>query len=167
VPLEGLNAFHDKRVYILSVDQYHNDQYYKPLWFSVYFTLCYLCSIQDSHVLWRTSGLAIKSRTSLLSIFLVLSHMFRYNVYIKDMRRWTPWRYVIDVHDTLLQAMLRHTALLATLCHFVVTNGFQDGNWKVLTLCPWFESDILRNYKSVLNEIWFQMLPRIWLIWST
>jgi hypothetical protein len=47
---------------------------------------------------------------------------------------------------------------------FVVTNGFQDGNWEVLTLCPWFESDFLRNYKSVLIEIWFQMLPRIWLI---
>jgi hypothetical protein len=68
------------------------------------------------------------------------------------------------MYDTLLQATLQRTALLVTLRHFVVTNGFQDGNWEVLTLCPWFESDFHRNYKSVLNEIWFQMLPRIWLI---
>jgi hypothetical protein len=40
----------------------------------------------------------------------------------------------------LLQAMLQRTALLVTLRHFVLTNGFQDGNWEVLTLCPWFES---------------------------
>jgi hypothetical protein len=38
---------------------------------------------------------------------------------------------------SLLQAMLsQRTALLVTLRHFVVTNGFQDGNWEVLTLCP-------------------------------
>jgi hypothetical protein len=62
--------------------------------------------------------------------------------------------------------MLQRIALLVTLRHFVVTNGFPEGNWEVLTLCPWLESDFLRNYKSVLqvNEIWFQMLPRIWLI---
>jgi hypothetical protein len=58
----------------------------------------------------------------------------------------------------------KRTALLVTLRHFVVTNGFEDGNCEVLTLCPWFESDFLRNYKSVLNEVWFQMLPRIWLM---
>jgi hypothetical protein len=33
----------------------------------------------------------------------------------------------------------------------VVTNGFQDGNWDVLTLCPWFETDFFRNYKSVFK----------------
>jgi hypothetical protein len=51
-----------------------------------------------------------------------------------------------------------HTSVTA------LTHGFQDGNWEVLTCCPWFESDFLRNCKSVLIKIWFQMLPRIWLI---
>jgi hypothetical protein len=49
---------------------------------------------------------------------------------------------------------------------------FAEWFWRrklgILTLtCPWFESDFLQNYKSDLNEIWFQMLPRVWLIWST
>jgi hypothetical protein len=59
---------------------------------------------------------------------------------------------VTDVHDTLLQAMLHCTALLVTLRHFVVTNDFQDGNWEVLTLCLCFETDFLRNYKSVFKR---------------
>jgi hypothetical protein len=29
-------------------------------------------------------------------------------------------------HDKLLQAMLQHTALLVTLCHFIVTYRLQD-----------------------------------------
>jgi hypothetical protein len=62
--------------------------------------------------------------------------------------------FIVAVHDTSLR-------------HFVVTNGFQNGNWEVLTLCPWLEMDFLRNYKSVLIVVWFQMLPRIWPIWST
>jgi hypothetical protein len=51
-----------------------------------------------------------------------------------------------DVHDTLLQALL-------------VILHFQDGNWEVLTLCHWFETDFLRNYNIswFLNEIWFQI----------
>jgi hypothetical protein len=31
---------------------------------------------------------------------------------------------------------LQRIALLVTIRHFVVTNGFKDGNWEVLTLCP-------------------------------
>jgi hypothetical protein len=38
--------------------------------------------------------------------------------------------------------MLQRTALLLMLRHFVVTNGYQNGNWEVLTLCPWFETDL-------------------------
>jgi hypothetical protein len=33
---------------------------------------------------------------------------------------------VIDVHDTLLQAMLLHTPLLVSLPHCIVMQGFQD-----------------------------------------
>jgi hypothetical protein len=39
------------------------------------------------------------------------------------------YMYVIDVHDTLLQAMLQHTALLVMLYHCIVTYHFQDGHW--------------------------------------
>jgi hypothetical protein len=51
------------------------------------------------------------------------------------LRHWCAWY--------IAARMLQRSTLLVTLHHFVVTNGFQDRNWDVLTLCPWFESDLL------------------------
>jgi hypothetical protein len=44
--------------------------------------------------------------------------------------------------------MLQRTALLVMLCHFVMVFKTET---EVLTLCPWFETDFLQNYKSVFK----------------
>jgi hypothetical protein len=67
-----------------------------------------------------------------------------------------------DVHDTLLQAMLLHTALLVSL-HVGLRHIASDASFSRRELGR-FESDFLRKFTSVFIEIWSPMLPRIWLI---